>query len=99
LLRFSLQSGQQRQGVNFETRTELSLERSTIPPSLYLARAKHEPWSKTDEENVKAGIVEMAVEKVDQALFATPAKINGCYFVEYRKEGASEYSRSVFVTG
>ncbi len=98
-IRFSLEPGHERQGVNFETRKQLSLERSKVQPTFYLVTSDHEPWAQTDEENERAGIAEMMVEKINPALLATAAQIKGCYYVEYRNKGVIEYSRSVFVTG
>ena len=96
---FSLQSGDEPKGVNFRTRAELESEFIRTPPSLYLLRPEQEPWSQTQESIVKAGIRHMIVEKIDTAIFGAPVNSKGCYYLEFVRENASEYSRSVLVTG
>jgi hypothetical protein len=98
-LAFSLQSGEQRRGVNFRTRAELESEFDRSPPSLYLLRPDQEPWSQTEESLVKAGIRDMVLEKIDPAILGTPLRSKGCYYLEFKYESESEYSRSVLVTG
>jgi hypothetical protein len=96
---FSLQSGDEPKGVNFRTRAELESEFTRTPPSLYLFRPEQEPWLQTQESMVKAGIRDMILEKIDARIFGIPVRSKGCYYLEFVYKNASEYSRSVLVTG
>jgi hypothetical protein len=73
-LAFSLQSGEERKGVNFRTRAELESEFIRTPPSLYLLRPEQEPRSQTGESRAKAGIRDMVLEKIDAAIFGIPVQ-------------------------
>lgn len=99
VLGFSLQSCERPIGINFRTRKEFESELDWSPPSIYLFPPGQEPWVHGENANVKTGASDMVVEKIDPAIFGTSVQTKGCFYLEFRNAGASEYSRSVLVAG
>jgi hypothetical protein len=98
VLGFSLQSGEQRKGINFCTRVELESEFNRTPPSLYLFRPEEEPWAQSSPSRSTVG-TDMFVERISVDIFEVSVVTIRCYYVEFRSTDANEYSRSVLIAG
>jgi hypothetical protein len=90
-LAYSLESGEALRGMNFRTPDEFQAQLDWSPPSLYLFHPNHDPWNQSGAEVVKPIDV--------TTLFGNTLDAKGCYYMEFRQAGSTEYSRSVFVAG
>jgi hypothetical protein len=88
-LGFSLVSSEAACGVNFRTKEELRAQLDWSPPSLYLIRQGDEPHTQSESANI---------QPLDPAILGV-ADSARLYYLEFRQDGASEYSRSVFIEG
>lgn len=88
-LGFSLESGHQRGGIDFQTKEELFARLDWSPPSLYLFRRGTEPHAQT---------ADATVEELDATILGAESVL-GCCYLEFRAGGAGEYYRSVFAEG
>lgn len=88
-LGFSLQSGDRPRGVDFHDREEIRQRLDWSPPSLYLFHRGEEPDSQSATGTV---------QYLDPAILGADGDVR-CYYLEFKHEGADEYSRSVFVDG
>jgi hypothetical protein len=86
-LAFSLNSGDRPLGVDFRTRPVLDARPN--PLSLYL-------FHRAEESSAQIAPGDAAQ---DLTIFGISESRLGCYYLEFRQEGADEYSRSVFVDG
>jgi hypothetical protein len=86
-LGFSLNADGEENGVNFQTRAELSARLNSSPPSLYLFRRGSEPH----RQNGSAGIYPL-----DPATLGVGGHAR-CFYLEFKQ--ADEQYRSVFVEG
>jgi len=99
VLGFSLISGTQRKGVNFVAIADIERELGGTPPSLYLFRPGEEPWTEAGRIKTEARTEDVMIEKVDPAVFGGPLRASGCFYVEFKTDTESEYSRSILVAG
>jgi hypothetical protein len=90
VLAFSLKAGEQRRGLNFLTASELEGELDWSPPSLYLFAENSEPWKDSESE---PAAVNSAI------LFGTSVEAKGCFYIEFKEAGSSEYARSLVLVG
>ena len=86
-LAYSLESGEQRRGIDFHSPREVEAQFNWSPPSLYLFHRGAEPWIKDHADILDAS-----------KLFGESHSARICYYFEFRAEGESEYSRSVFLS-
>ncbi len=85
---FSLRSGHQQIGINFNTPSEFFAQLDWSPPSLYLFPADEQPWEQKSSVLISASM-----------MFENPVEAQGCYFIEFQQQESTEYSRSVVVIG
>jgi hypothetical protein len=91
-LAYSLESGEAPRGMNFRTSDEFHAQLDWSPPSLYLFHPDREPWNQSGAEVV--------LKPIDVAtFFGDKLDAKGCYYMEFKLTGSTEYSRSVFVAG
>jgi hypothetical protein len=88
VLAFSLNSSENREGVNFSTPEALEAQLDWSPPSLYLFHRGQEPWTQVGAEAVPLNAA---------ILFGTSFVAEGCYYIEFLQLGCQEYFRSVFL--
>jgi hypothetical protein len=92
VLAFSLDSDEFPKGLNFHTLEELEGEFHATPPSLYLFRPGTEFWTQTAEH--------VCVEDVDWiSLFGRNHPVRKCLYMEFKRHGSDDYTRSLFVAG
>jgi hypothetical protein len=87
-LAFSLNSGRERQGVNFGSPVNFLRSLDWSPPSLYLFHSGREPWSVDDCDPIKIS---------PHLLGDLPSSL-ACYYLEFLPSDSDEYVRTVFVT-
>src|ERR1700686_1108829 len=87
-LGFSLESGGQYTGVDFQTGEEFVARVDWSPPSLYLFEPGKEPSIETT-----------VVRKLNRNIFPGLPERANCYCIEFRERGTHERRRSVFVEG
>jgi hypothetical protein len=88
-LGFSLESGDQPRGVDFQGREDLRDSLNCSPPSLYLFHRGGEP----DAQSICG-----TVQHLDPAILGADGDVR-CYYLEFKQDGSDEYFRSVFVDG
>ena len=94
VLGFSLRSGEQMKSMNFKTRAEFEREFNQTPPPLYLFRPEQEAWLHEQNSGAKSGTHDLMM-KIDPALLGIEAHLKGCFYLEFRSPGETEFSRSV----
>jgi hypothetical protein len=99
---FSLQSGEERLGMNFRTLQGLADCLDWSPPSLYLFPQGNEPWLSNESLDERASNNEdsdVLWHTVDwRTLFGVELKGVG-YFIEFKPPQVAEYSRTILVAG
>jgi len=91
VLAFSLQSGESPLGVNFNNAEELRHNFHVTPPSLYLLRPGTEFWTQQAEQ--------VAVQNLDPLQLFTASSVRKCIFMEFKRHGSEDYTRSLFLVG
>lgn len=89
VLAYSLESGEQPMGIDFEIARELQAKLDWSPPSLYLFRIGSEPWTGSGEA--------IATRLDAPRLFGTEVQTRDCYYLEFKQEDVSEYGRTLFL--
>ncbi len=99
-LTFSMEAGNQRRGVDFDTQAELEQRLDHTPPSLYLFEWDKEPWVEMDKA-IKEGSVDSdaIIHNLDLALLDCSGLVGSCFYVEFKRPGEPGYYRSVSVGG
>lgn len=86
-LAYSLESGEERRGVDFYSPHELEAQFNWSPPSLYLFYRGAELWIKSHAHILDAF-----------KIFGKSHSARKCYFFEFKAEADDEYSRSIFLS-
>jgi hypothetical protein len=90
-LGFSLESGNQARGIDFQTREEPYARLDWSPPSLHLFRRGAEP-------HTQVAPADGTVQPLDPATLGAQRDVR-CYYLEFKQPGSTEFCRSVFVEG
>lgn len=88
-LGFSLEAGREPRGADFHGPEELRDRLDWSPPSLYMFHRGEEPDT---QSTIKT------IQHLNPAIVGAQGEVR-CYYLEFKQEGAEEYSRSVFVDG
>ncbi len=99
-LAFSMEDGNQRGGVDFQTQARLQQQLDHTPPSLYLFERGKEPWVEM-ERAIGEGVVatDAIVQNLDSVLLDCPALEGNWFYLEFKRPHLAEYNRSLFVAG
>jgi hypothetical protein len=88
---FSLTSGSQPRGIDFQTQKEVEERLNWSPPSLYLFHRGEEPRNKMVPGD--------SDRDLNPSMFAIQGAGVTCYYLEFLQQDAAEYCRSVFIEG
>jgi hypothetical protein len=89
-LGFSLESGENFTGVDFQNAAELVEKLNWVAPSLYLFEHGKTP---------RANISDVVIRELKADFFGAAVRPENCYYIEFRQPQSSEYNRSVFLEG
>jgi hypothetical protein len=98
-LAFALIAGKEPRGLNFASLKEMERELNSSPPSLYLFRKGHEPWTDVGLRSGRLAPDTVVLRNIDCHSFGCPPEAISCQCMEFKQVDFDEYSRTFLISG